>query len=70
MATYSEPHQAPNGSAWFVTGHSEDYSVPIRIFDRDDTSFDEPTPYDSHCSLCWLGYAHSGKLHRQSLNRW
>ena len=41
--------------------------VPIRCTGFDDQTQNELFGYDSHCSACYLGHAHSGDYHRREL---
>ena len=41
--------------------------VPIRCTGLNDTTVNEMLDYDERCSMCKLGYSHSGDYHRQEL---
>lgn len=62
-ATYGAPYRT--GTAWFIGELGSDgVWRPVRITGPDDKTYGEPTPYNSQCGACWLGFAHSGAYHR------
>lgn len=47
---------------------AHDGTVPIKIVSMSDRSAIELFTYDSKCSCCWLGIAHSKEYHLKTNN--
>lgn len=72
MATqihYSEPMHTLDGG-WYrrVTANDDHPAVNVHMTGRDDSTYAlRVDGYDSRCSACWLGHAHSLALHQRFL---
>ena len=70
MATTYVNRRQTTGGTWFVTEIGEDgIAVGIMLLGENDRTAGLPTPYDSRCTMCYLGHAHSQLVHKASLAR-
>ncbi len=67
MATYGKPYRLD--TTWCVTETGDDgTTVTVFLASQDDKTAGKSVEYDSVCSWCYLGAAHSLNAHNQSLN--
>lgn len=67
MTTYGRPYTYP-GNNWYVEETGDDgITVRIHIADEHDTTAGEHNDYNARCAACWLGHAHSARVHADKL---
>lgn len=71
MTTYGQPYRyAGTNANWYVEETGDDgISVRIHIADRDDRTAGQHNDYNARCAACWLGHAHSARVHADNLER-
>lgn len=68
--TYTNRRQLQGGS-WVVTETTDDGHPPVTVFlaGSNDMTAGLPVSYDSRCSSCYLGHAHSQLYHKLNVAR-
>lgn len=70
MTTYGAPYRSSGSNWWRVDATGDDGLIAnIHIADQHDTTAGEHVDYNARCSACWLGYAHSARVHEQNVAR-
>lgn len=69
--TYGEPWRSSEGAYWRTEYGADGGRCSIMLLDLVDDSYAESFDKDhTRCSMCWLGYPHSRRLHWRRVQEW